>query len=152
MHVLSRNASTVEITAGGKIRKYLLFHNKNKFFIQHSSVLKNFCSKVIYNLTNKQQFMLRALISWGFLLASVSLVVDRSQHFKNLNFQSCLYRRITFKGWNMRTGCTKMARNRSWRRIGFKEEYKELLLSREMFLSKSCIAGFEWSRLGERSG
>ena len=43
-------------------------------FIQHSSVLKNFCSKVIYNLTNKQQFLLRALIVWGFFLASASLV------------------------------------------------------------------------------
>ena len=152
MHVLARNASSVEKKQSVvKLENIYYSTIKTSFYTTFIS-FKEFCSKVIYNLTNKQQFMLRALISWGFLLASVSLVVDRSQRFKNLNFQSCLYRRITFKGWNMRTGCTKMARNRSWRRIGFKEEYKELLLSREMFLSKSCIAGFEWSRLGERSG
>ena len=62
----------VEITFRGKIRKYLLFHNKNKFLYNIHQFLKNFCSKVIYNLTNKQQFMLRTLIRWGFFLASVT--------------------------------------------------------------------------------
>ena len=56
-----------------KIRKYLLFHNKNKFFYTTFISLKSFCSKVIYNLTNKQQFMLRTP-NWGAGQTEMSLL------------------------------------------------------------------------------
>ena len=83
----------VEITFRGKIRKYLLFHNKNKFFIQHSSVLKNFCSKVIYNLTNKQQFLLRALIVWGFFWQARHLLEQISRRDVPIwSDQECIFR------------------------------------------------------------